>query len=190
MFGPIIEGERIRLEPPKIEYASTYIHWFADPELTRYMLVRNPPSLRQEEDWLERIAASQADIVWAIVMRENGKLIGNTGLHQIDWRHRHAHSGIIIGEPTQWNKGYGTEAMRLRTKYAFRELGLEKVLTSVYSGNKGSRRALEKVGYKQCGLLRRNRFFHGQWHDEWLGEVLRDEWEANQVSGVRNQEPE
>jgi ribosomal-protein-alanine N-acetyltransferase len=180
MYGPILYGDRVRLEPPKPEYAPTYISWFADPKLTNYMLVRNPPSLHQEQEWLERMAPSQSDVVWAIVLRDTGMLIGNTGLHQIDWRHRHAHSGIIIGDPAQWGKGYATEAMRLRTAYAFRELGLEKVLSSVYLGNDGSRRALERAGYKQCGLLRRNRFIGGQWHDEWLGEVLREEWEATQ----------
>ncbi|NOK61851.1 MAG: Protein N-acetyltransferase, RimJ/RimL family [Chloroflexi bacterium AL-W] len=181
MFGPSIEGELIRLDPPKTAYAAIYIQWFADPQLTHYMLVRNPPSLRQEEEWLEQVAASPNDIIWAIVLRENGKLIGNIGLQHIEWRHRHSHSGTIIGDPTQWGKGYATEAIRLRTIYAFRELGLEKILTSVSSGNERSRRALERAGYKQCGLLRRNRFFHGRWHDEWLGEILRDEWETQQI---------
>ena len=47
MYGPILHGDRVRLEPPKPEYAPTYISWFADPKLTNYMLVRNPPSLHQ-----------------------------------------------------------------------------------------------------------------------------------------------
>ncbi|MEM8532988.1 MAG: GNAT family N-acetyltransferase [Chloroflexota bacterium] len=101
MYGPIIEGEHIRLEPPKAAYAATYIQWFADPQLTCYS---NPPSLRQEAEWLEQMADSTNDIVWAIVLRENGKLIGNIGLQHIEWRHRHSHSGTIIGDPTQWAK--------------------------------------------------------------------------------------
>ena len=190
MFGPIINGERIRLEPPRPEYAPIYIRWFSEPALTNYMSVRNPPSLQQEEQWLERMAASEHDVVWAILLRDTGVLIGNTGLHRIDWRHRRAHSGIIIGDPTQWGKGYASEAMRLRTAYAFRELGLEKVMSSVNEGNVASRRALEKAGYRQCGLLRRNSFFNGTWHDAWLGEVLREEWEANQKPEARSQNSE
>jgi RimJ/RimL family protein N-acetyltransferase len=37
---------------------------------------------------------------------------------------------------------------------------------------------LEKIGYRHCGLLRRNAFFGGQWHDEWLAEILREEWKG------------
>jgi [ribosomal protein S5]-alanine N-acetyltransferase len=122
------------------------------------------------------MAASEHDVVWAITLRDTGALIGTTGLHNIAWRHRHAWSGIMLGERAAWGHGYATEAIRLRTRDAFLDLGLEKVLTSVYSGNDASRRALEKVGYRECGRLRRNRFIGGEWHDEWLGEILRGEW--------------
>jgi RimJ/RimL family protein N-acetyltransferase len=180
MFGPIIHGTLISLVPPQSEYLASYVRWFADTDVTRHLLLRNPPSLQQEATWFERVAGSQEDIVWAIVLNEGERLIGNTGLHQINWRHRHAHSGIMIGEKDQWGKGYASEAMRLRTAYAFHELGLEKILTSVYADNHGSRRALEKAGYRQCGLLRRQRYYAGTWHDEWMGEILRDEWEQAQ----------
>lgn len=177
MLGPILEGERVRLGPPAPEHLPVFLRWFADPHITRFLLHRFPPSLRQEDEWLERMARSDEDIVWAIVVKATGTLIGSTGFHRITWRHRHATNGIAIGERGHWGKGYGTETIRMTTAYAFRELGLEKVLTEVYEGNDASRRAMERVGFRQCGLLRRNRFFDGRWHDEWLGEILREEWE-------------
>lgn len=177
MLGPILHGAHVRLIPPAPEHLPVFLRWFADPQITRYLLYRFPFSMRQEEEWIERIARSEEDVVWAIVLDATGTLIGTTALHRITWRHRHAENGITIGERAQWGKGYGTEAIGLTTAYAFRELGLEKVLTQVYEGNEASRRAMERVGFRQCGLLRRNRFFDGRWHDEWLGEILREDWE-------------
>jgi RimJ/RimL family protein N-acetyltransferase len=49
-------------------------------------------------------------------------------------------------------------------------------MASVYSGNDASIEPLKQIGYTQCGLLRRNAFFGGAWHDEWLGEILLEEW--------------
>ncbi len=178
MLGPVLAGERIRLQPPRLEDAATYIRWFADLGVTRYLLVQNPPSLRQEGEWLERMAASTEDVLWAIALAGGQEPIGGVGLHRVDWRHRNAHNGILIADRGHWGKGYATEAIGLVTAYAFRELGLEKVLTEVFSGNDASRRVMEKNGYRQCGVLRRNRYFDGHWHDEWLGEILREEWEA------------
>ena len=178
MLGPVLEGDRVRLEPPQAENLETFVRWFADPEVTRYLLRRYPPSLRQEEQWLEAMAASSEDIVWAVSLKEMGWLIGVAGLHKIDWRHRHSWIEISLGNRSAWGKGYATETIRLGTGYAFEELGLEKILASVYSGNEASLRILAKVGYRQCGLLRRNAFFAGQWHDESLSEFLRDDWKA------------
>jgi RimJ/RimL family protein N-acetyltransferase len=173
MLGPILEAVRIRVEPPRAEHLPRFVAWFSDPAVTRYLLRRFPPSLKQEEEWLDAMAESDADVVWSVVLRETGLLVGVTALHRIDWWARHAWVEIALGERSTWGKGYGTETVRLCTDYAFAELGLEKVLASVYRGNGASLRMLEKIGYAPCGLLLRNAFFGGAWHDEWLGEIHR-----------------
>jgi RimJ/RimL family protein N-acetyltransferase len=178
MLGPVLESDHLRLEPPRPEHLPTFISWFADPEVTRYLLRRHPPSLKQEEAWLERMAASPHDVIWTVAARGRTSAIGVLGLHRIDWRHRHCWIEISLGDRSTWGKGYATEALRRATGYAFSELGLEKVLASVYAMNSASLRILEKLAYRQCGLLKRNAFFGGQWHDEWLAEVLREEWKA------------
>ncbi len=166
----------MRLEPPRVVDAATFQRWFADMEVTRYLMHRNPPTLRQEESFLENVAEDPRRVLWAIVLRD-GTLIGVTGLEKIDWRTRDAESAIMIGDRSQWRRGHASEAMRLRTEYAFRELGLRKVWTGVWLPNHGSRRALEKAGYRQCGLMRRHAFVDGRWLDVWLAEVHREDWE-------------
>jgi len=177
MFGPVIEGERVRLEPPRPEHSAVYLGWLADMEVTRYLRERHPPTLRQDQESLEKAAEDPHRVVWAIVLKDGGKLIGGTLLEKIDWRNRDAESGIMIGDKSEWRRGYASEVMRLRTEYAFMELGLRKVWTGVYLPNHGSRRALEKAGYRQCGLMRRHVFTNGQWHDVWLAEIHREDWE-------------
>jgi RimJ/RimL family protein N-acetyltransferase len=180
VLGPIIEGERIRLEPPRPESLPTFARWFADTEVTRYLLYVFPFTLKAEEEWLEQTARDEHKVMWSILVRESGRLVGNTGIDQIDWRNRRATSGTVIGEKDAWGKGYATEAMALRTRYAFRTLGLEKIVTQVIAPNEASRRALERAGYRQCGLHRRHQLVDGRWHDAWLGEILREDWEARQ----------
>ena len=38
------------------------------------------------------------------------------------------------------------------------------------------RAALERNGYKTVGVHRQHFFTGGEWHDVWLGEVLRADW--------------
>lgn len=178
MLGPVIQGERVRLEPPTTEMIPLFCRWFADREVTRYLHMRFVPSPKMEEEWLERASKDEHGVIWAIVV--DGHTIGTTGIHEINWRHRRASTGIVIGERSEWGKGYGSETVRLRTRYAFTELNLEKLMTEVYEGNHASRRELEKAGYRQYGLARRHAFIEGEWHDAWLGEILRDEWSGMQ----------
>src|SRR5207302_257680 len=90
-------------------------------------------------DWINRHDPSQLN--WAIECLEDGAFIGATGLRDLDFRDRNCEWGIWIGPPSRWNRGYGTEACRLATAYAFRELGMEKVYLKVYETNPGEKRA-------------------------------------------------
>jgi RimJ/RimL family protein N-acetyltransferase len=176
MLGPILEGTGVRLVPAGPEHLAAFVGWFAQPDITRYLLYRFPASLTQEEAWLERMAASRDDVVWAVCARDTGLHIGATGLHRISWRDRFAFNGIVIGERARWGRGHGTETIRLTTRFAFRELGLRKVVTEVYAGNDASRRIMEKIGFRPCGLLRRHRLIDGEWRDQWVGELFEEEW--------------
>jgi RimJ/RimL family protein N-acetyltransferase len=178
VLGPVIAGSRVRLEPPRPEYAPAYMRWFADQMVTRHLVIRHPATLKQQEAWIEEMAASAHDVLWAMLRAADGELIGNIHLMKIAWRDRHAELGYVIGERGDWGKGNATEAVGLVTAYAFLELGFEKVWATVLVPNEASRRALERNGFRQCALFRRERYAEGRWHDLWVGEILKDEWDA------------
>jgi len=126
VLGPRIEGKLIDLAPVEHEYLPNFCRWSRDPVGIRYLLLQHPFTMEDEEAWYAHISGSPNDVIWAI-LRE-GRHIGNIGLHRIDWRNRSAGGGIWIGEICEHGKGFGSEAMALRTRYAFLELGLNKVI--------------------------------------------------------------
>ena len=88
MFGPVLQGDRVTLRPADDSDPPRFVPWFADMEVTRYLPHRNPLTLRQEEDYLGKAAEDPHRVLWAIVLKEGGKLIGATLLEKIDWRNR------------------------------------------------------------------------------------------------------
>lgn len=175
MYGPVLTGEKVTLRPPRADEAKLFIGWFADTQVTRYMLTRFPPALYQEEEILKKLGESKDDVFW--VIEADGRAVGATGIHGIDWMNAHGTTGIIIGDRSCWGRGYASEAMRIRTRYAFRELNLHKLKSSAFADNAASRRALEKAGYREIGVAREDIWREGRWHDHWLAEVLRADWE-------------
>ncbi len=87
----------------------------------------------------------------------------------------------MIGVKSEWGKGRASEAMALRTDYAFRQLNLHKLMSGAFLENEPSKRALMKAGYREVGIEREHFFREGTWHDHWLCEVRRDDWERMQA---------
>ena len=180
MFGPVLRGEHVTLRPGDDSDPPRFVPWFADMEVTRYLGRRMAVALYWEVEMLKKLGESDQDVWWVIEVGREA--IGATGIHRIDWINAHGTTGIVIGAKQHWRKGYATEAMRLRTRYAFRELNLHKLMTEVFVSNEASRRALEKNGYRTVGTSRDHFFTLGRWHDVWIGEVLREDWERAQTA--------
>lgn len=182
MFGPVLRGKLVTLRPLEESDMALCVEWFSDMEVTRYLGVRTSAlALFQEEEWSKKTGESANDVLWMI--EAEGRTVGIIGIHDINWQSGHAHTGINIGVKSAWGKGYASEAMALRTEYAFRWLDLHKLMTTVLDENVASKRALMRSGYKEIGKHREHFWRVGRWHDVWLGEVLRSEWEAISSAG-------
>lgn len=83
-----------------------------------------------------------------------GEAVGNIGLRIGDDIERHsAEVWYWLGE-TYWGRGIITAALKAITHHAFNELNLIRVYAMPFARNTASIKVLEKVGYKQEGLLR------------------------------------
>jgi RimJ/RimL family protein N-acetyltransferase len=180
MLGPTLCGAAVRLEPARLEDAAMRCGWFADLELSRWWTGPDVPSLKQEEESFEQAARDPAVVLWRITL--DGRTIGSAWLSAIDWRNRQAWQGMVIGERAEWGKGYGSDVVRLRTAFAFEELGLERLETSCLAVNVGMQRALTRSGFRKIGVRQHRFFLQGAWHDEWLYELLRSEWRERQAA--------
>lgn len=177
-----IRGERVRLVPLDADrHLDNYVRWFNDPEVTRYLASCLPMTRLAERAFFERPAAHPPhDVVWA-VHDEADRHIGGTGLHGIDWVHRSAVSGIVIGDKSVWRKGYGVEVMRVRTRWAFEELGLRRIASQCFADNAGSAACLEQAGYRRIGTARSAYWRGGRWHDAILWEILDEDWRVRRA---------
>jgi RimJ/RimL family protein N-acetyltransferase len=171
-----LRGERVQLVPPdKRLHLENYVLWFNDPEVTRFMLQYMPMTRMAEEAWFDGLAERKDDVVWA-VHDEHGRHIGTTGIHVRDWRNRSAITGIVIGEKSAWGKGYGSEVMRTRTRWAFEELGLHRLESECFADNIGSATCLARAGYRKIGIARKSRWRSGRWHDCILWDMLEEDY--------------
>ena len=143
-----------------------YVSWLNDPEVTRYLdSGRTPSTIETLRRYVHRFEESATDLLWAIVDRESGRHIGNVTLSRIDWVHRKADTGLLIGEKGFWGRGYATEAWYLVADHAFRGLTLHKVLAGACVANIGSVNALKRLGFRVEGTARQEFYLDGSYLD-------------------------
>jgi RimJ/RimL family protein N-acetyltransferase len=171
----MIRGTKTRLRALEQDDLPHFVRWINDPETRRYMAIRYPLSMTEEEKWWEGFLQRENDYIFAIE-DEEGTYIGNVGLHAIEHENRRAELGIIIGDPAYWGRGYGTDAARAMLHWAFDYLNLNRVSLRVYDYNKRAIRSYEKCGFRHEGTMRQARYSDGQYHDELVMGVLRDEF--------------
>lgn len=160
-------GEKTCLVPlDKDKHLGNAVEWMNDPVVTRNMTAGDMPISRvAEEEFFDRqLQGSEKEIVLAIELHD-GEHIGMAGIHDINYRHGTATTGIVIGRQDLWGQGLGLDAMKIRTRYAFEILGLRLLLSDVFAENTNSLKALRKVGYRDAGITPRRYWKRGQYRD-------------------------
>jgi len=130
------------------------VRWNNDPEVEYFVDCDLPKSLSECEVWFRANVPSRDYRLFAIE-DGTGLLIGDLELDHISWRNGQAELRIRIGEKENWNKGYGTEAVRALLALALGPLGLRRIYLKVYRFNRRAIRCYEKCGFRAEGILRR-----------------------------------
>ncbi|MFO8034511.1 MAG: GNAT family protein [Candidatus Bipolaricaulota bacterium] len=177
----MLYGERTRLRAMEREDISTFMRWFNDPEVRRYLLMYEPMSRVKEERWFEEMLQRKGEFLYAIdAETEAGWVtIGNLGLHRVDWKNRTATLGIVLGEKAYWGQSYGTDAARTMLRFAFHELNLHRVELETHSFNPRAQRCYEKLGFRHEGTRREALYREGRYYDSYTMAILREEFEAS-----------
>lgn len=151
-----IYGTPLMLRTLESEDASQkYLDWLSDTDVSAFLEVRySPPrSLKDLEAAILKANQSSHSLLLGIFLIKNKSHIGNVKLGPINWQHKVADIGFLIGDKQHWGKGYASKAIRLLSDYSFSELGLKKLTAGCYELNKGSYRALLKADFLEEGRL-------------------------------------
>lgn len=165
-----LEGEKIYLKPIVLESAEVFFKWVNDPIVNKYLLLKPPENLEGEITWLKEVIRNPKDLVLSIYLKENNKMIGNIGTHNLDNPDKNFTLGILIGEKEEWGKGYGTDAFTTLTPYLFKEKGAKKLNLTVAKKNISAQKVYLKAGFEFKGTKklesRRNEINEEQFYME------------------------
>lgn len=170
----VISTPRLVLRPLGPADAEPLYRIYADAEFMRYWNTAPWDSVEKARSLIERdqreLAAGE-HLRLGVRAKGTDTLIGTCSLFRFHEESRRAEIGYGIA-PAYWRRGYTYEAVGALIRFAFRELGLNRLEAEIDPRNVASARSLEKLGFTREGLLRERWIVDGEVSDSALFGLL------------------
>lgn len=181
----LYQGDLVRLKAVEPEsMAEAYFRWSQDSEYWRLASSEpaQPFSIKTTKEWLEEELYKDPPgfIMFAIHTLEDDRLIGDIGFEDEEMPDGESVVSVGIGAQADWGKGYGTDAMHLILRYAFRELNRMRITLTVSEYNPRAIQSYLKAGFVEEGRLRGSELRAGRRYDLVYMGILREDWEQKQ----------
>jgi N-acetyltransferase len=174
-----LAGEHATLLPLTPAQAAELAEASADGDVWQlwYTAVPKPENMAAEIE--RRIGLQQTGSMLPFAVRDNasGKLVGMTTYMNIDAKFKRVEIGSTWYAKSVQRTPLNTECKLMLLGYAFEKLDCIAVEFRTGAFNHASRRAIERLGAKQDGVLRNHqRYADGSFRDTYVYSILPNEW--------------
>lgn len=176
-----LTGEGVELRRHERANYRLYARWYGDEEVWRLTSWAAEPMQRAAVERLfQSREASPSEDSFAIHREGEKEPSGIISLANISEANSSADLSIIVGNEQDRARGLGTAAIQVLLRYAFEDVGLNRVALSVFEFNEPAIQAYEKLGFEEEGRLRRAIRRDDSFYDAILMSVLASEWRARE----------
>jgi RimJ/RimL family protein N-acetyltransferase len=176
-----LSGRHASLEPLAAAHHADLLEAVRDGELWKlwYTSIPAPEGMRAEIERRLGLQQAGAMLPFAVRNRASGKIVGMTTYMNIDTNNRRVEIGSTWYARSAQRTPLNTECKLMLLTHAFETLGCIAVEFRTSFFNHASRRAIERLGAKQDGILRSHqRHSDGSLRDTCVYSILAHEWPA------------
>ena len=176
---PTLETERLTLRGMRVSDAEDMFVYAQCESVTRFLTWAPHPNLKHTKEYLTYVGQRYRTgdfFDWAVVCKEDGRMIGTCGFTSFDFTSDCAEIGYVIN-PQYHGRGLATEAVKEILRFGFKELSLHRIEAKFIQENTRSLRLMERVGMQFEGYARESMKIKGERRTIGRCAILRSEWE-------------
>jgi RimJ/RimL family protein N-acetyltransferase len=180
---PTLAGRTVTLREPGFQDLGPLVELLSLRDAVRFG-VDEPISDLGVQDLIDRAARERAAglaVTYAITLTASRTLVGLVQIRQLDPSFEAAEWECTIA-PSARGTGIFLEAARLAGSFAFGTIGAHRLEARVLLQNGRANGALRKLGAVQEGVLRRSVRRSGEYFDQVLWSLLKEDWGERWVS--------
>lgn len=179
---PVLTGTHATLRELRTSDAPTLLAMLATEEVARF--ISPPPTTVDGFErfiaWTHRERAAGRYICFAIVPAGCDAAVGIFQIRQLDPRFDTAEWGFALGSPF-WGTGVFSDGARLTLDFAFDVVGIHRLEARAATQNGRGNGALAKIGAVREAILRKSFLRRGEYLDQALWSIVRDEWRQSRA---------
>lgn len=175
---PELETDRLKFRAIKKSDLKDIHEYSSNPKTSEYLLWEPHKTVEYTRKFIDIVLAKYKlgeyhD--WAIVLKENKKMIGTCGFTRIDEQNSTAEIGYVLN-PDYWGYGLATEAAKKIVDFAFNILNMNRVEARFMFGNEASLNVMDKLGMKLEGYQRETLYVKGRFRTVGIASILKREY--------------
>ncbi|MEQ9115438.1 MAG: GNAT family protein [Rickettsiales bacterium] len=163
---PTIKTDKFLLREIKISDAKHFFEYITNSNVVEFLSSEELPdsysNAISELSYWKGLFDNKRSIYWGI--EKDSKLIGTCGYN--NWNRTHKRCEISYDlSYSHWGQGIMTEAVKLIVRFAFNEMGINRVQSTVATDNIASIKVLEKNHFKREGRMEKFGILNGKLKD-------------------------
>jgi len=168
---------RYRFRRPTADDAAMILGWRTRPDVTRFMYSDiEDPDLDHQLVWINLMG--KREDYRHFVVEQDDRPIGYLSYSDIDRRNRRCSSGFYLVDSDDRRRFAANLAGAYIFDYCFHALGMRKLVNGFMEGNERLVRVQRLIGFRDVGVLRRHIWKYGRWHDVYVLELLKEDYDA------------
>ena len=182
---PLLAGEQVTLRELRSSDAPALLAMLTTEEVARF--ISPPPTTVEGFErfiaWTHSRRAAGEYVCFAVVPAGTDTAVGIFQIRQLDPSFATAEWGFALGSAF-WGTGVFMDAAKLTLQFAFESIGVHRMEARAAIKNGRGNGALAKIGAVREGVLRKSFLRHGEYLDQALWSILREDWLAKAVWGA------
>ena len=179
-----LNGKIVYLKPlDEAFYERKYLSWVNNDEIIDSLGTLFFPTTEESLlNYIRKYSNSSDTALFAITLKQNNEFIGTAKIGPVNWIHRTAKFGRMIGDKKHRGKGIGTEVVKLLMRYAFDRLNLHWIGVNLIPENIGSIISNEKAGLKKISVIPNQIWHKGRYTDNITMGITAEEYYQLKIS--------
>jgi len=174
-----ITSERLMLRPIQLADSALIFAYRSNSVINQYQ-GWIPKTIGDIHDFITNLTSPEFNLPgswfqFVIIRKDNGELIGDIGIHFLDFDGYQVELGITLNENHQGN-GFATEALTGVINFLFDRLNKHRITASIDPRNLKSIQLFELLGFRKEAHFKQSIFIKDEWVDDLIYAILKDEW--------------